>query len=45
MLSDLLKWGSKRADSSGRDAPANRDEPVVASKAFPKMVTSLSQRP
>ncbi|MGH9310664.1 MAG: class I SAM-dependent methyltransferase [Vicinamibacterales bacterium] len=44
MLSDLLKWGTKRAESSGRDAPANRDEPIVASKALPKMVASLSQR-
>jgi predicted SAM-dependent methyltransferase len=44
MLSDLLKWGTKRAESSGRDAAATRDEPIVASKALPKMVASLSQR-
>jgi hypothetical protein len=47
MLSDLLKWGRGRnPDSSGRpgDAPAPRDEVVVASKAFPKMVASLAQR-
>ena len=43
MLSDLLKWGSKR-ESPGRDAPAPREEPVVASKALPKMVASLAQR-
>ncbi len=44
MLSDLLKWGGKRAESSGRNAPAPREEPTVASKAFPKMVVSLSQK-
>ena len=45
MLSDLLKWGGKRADATGRgDAPAPREEPVVASKAFPKFVASLSQK-
>jgi hypothetical protein len=46
MLSDLLKWGSKRAESSvrGGSAPAPREEPVVASKAFPKFVASLSQK-
>jgi hypothetical protein len=43
MLSDLLKWGSKR-DSPGREAPGSREEPVVASKALPKMVASLAQR-
>jgi hypothetical protein len=46
MLSDLIKWGGKRADAVPRsgDAPAPRDEPVVASKAFPKFVASLSQK-
>jgi hypothetical protein len=45
MLSDLIKWGGKRADAGMRgDAPAPRDEPVVASKAFPKFVASLSQK-
>jgi hypothetical protein len=44
MISDLLKWGTKRAESSGRDAPAPRDEPVVPSKALPKLVASLAQR-
>ena len=46
MLTDLLKWGGKRPDPSGRgtDAAPPRDEPVVASKAFPKFVTILSQR-
>jgi hypothetical protein len=46
MLTDLLKWGGKRSDSSsgGADAAAPRDEPIVASKAFPKFVATLSQR-
>jgi len=46
MLTDLLKWGGKRSDSTGRagDAPAPRDEPVVGSKAFPKFVATLAQK-
>ena len=46
MLSDLLKWGSKRSESSrqGGNAPAPREEPIVASKAFPRFVASLSQK-
>lgn len=46
MLSDLLKWGGKRPDSSGRGegASAPREEPAVPSKAFPKLVASLSQK-
>jgi hypothetical protein len=46
MLSDLLKWGGKRSESaSGKgDAPAPREEPVVASKAFPKFVAALAPR-
>ena len=46
MLTDLLKWGGKRPDPSGRgtDAAPPRDEPVVASKAFPKFVATLSQK-
>lgn len=46
MLSDLLKWGGKRSESrSGRtDAPAPRDEPVVASKALPKLIAALAPR-
>ena len=46
MLSNLLKWGNKRAEPSERngDAPAPREEPVVPSKAFPKLVASLSQK-
>ena len=46
MLTDLLKWGGKRGDAAGRggDAPAPRDEPAVASKAFPKFVAAIAQR-
>jgi hypothetical protein len=49
MLNDLLKWGPKRPDQStpaGASAPAARaDEPVIASKAFPKFLSVLSQQP
>ena len=46
MLTDLLKWGSKRPESAGRggDAPSPREEPVVPSKAFPKFVATLAQK-
>jgi hypothetical protein len=46
MLTDLLKWGGKRSDTTGRngDAPAPREELVVGSKAFPKFVATLSQK-
>jgi hypothetical protein len=46
MLSNLLKWGGKGSESaSGKgNAPAPREEPVVASKAFPKFVATLSNR-
>jgi hypothetical protein len=47
MLTDLLKWGGgKRPDPPGRggDDPSARDEPIVASKAFPKFVATLSQK-
>ena len=47
MLSDLLKWGGKRPDQPGT-APADLvrgDEPVVASKAFPKFLTALTSQP
>lgn len=44
MLTDLLKWG-KRGDAPGRGGDAApRDEPAVASKAFPKFVASIAQR-
>ena len=42
-LTDLLKWGGKRPIAVGRGAmPRPRDEPVVASKAFPKFVATLA---
>ena len=46
MLSDLLKWGTRRQDSaSGKgDAPAPREEPLVTSKALPKFVAALAPR-
>jgi hypothetical protein len=47
VLADLLKWGSKRSGSSDRfgKAPDPRvSEPTLASKAFPKLVSALSQR-
>jgi len=46
MLSDLIKWGGKRAEAGvgAANAPAPRDEPIVASKAFPKFVSFLSQK-
>jgi hypothetical protein len=46
MLTDLLKWGNKRPASPGRsgDSRVSRDEPVVPSKALPKLVASLAQK-
>src|SRR5688572_8895274 len=46
MLTDLLKWGGKRAEGSARagDAPASREEPAVASKALPKFVATIAQK-
>ncbi len=46
MLTDLLKWGSKRSGVSDRfgSAPDPRVEPVVPSKALAKLVASLAQR-
>jgi hypothetical protein len=49
MLNDLLKWGQKRPDQSAPGGPgpaaARGEEPVIASKAFPKFVSLLSQQP
>jgi hypothetical protein len=49
MLSDLLKWGGKRLEQAQggvtRSAPAQADEPVVGSKAFPKFLAALNARP
>lgn len=46
MLSDLLKWGARRADRvEGSGAAAGvRDEPVVASKGLPRFLTALTQQ-
>lgn len=48
MLSDLLRWGGKRVrqgDDAG-NAPAPRgEEPTVASKAFPKLLTAVAAQP
>jgi hypothetical protein len=45
MLTDLLKWGGKRTDAPGRAADAaTRDEPLVASKAFPKFVSAIANK-
>jgi hypothetical protein len=48
MLSDLLRWGGKRPGQpeTPRDAPApRREEPVVPSKAFPKLLSAVSHQP
>ena len=50
MLNDLLKWGGKRLEptqaggTSGVSAGAG-EEPVVASKAFPKFLAALTSQP
>ena len=47
MLTDLLKWGSKRAEQpSGFASPAapRADEPVMVSKALPKFFNLLAPR-
>ena len=46
MLSDLLKWGTRRPDASpgGAKAPAPAEELVVPSKAFHKFAASLTGR-
>ena len=47
MLSDLLKWGGKRAENTTTGVPRGAEassaaEPVVGSKAFPKFLAALS---
>lgn len=46
MLSDLLKWGGRRGDAAGQTGKAatTREEPVVASKALPKLLASIAQK-
>ena len=51
MLSDLLKWGGKRLEqvqqggATGRAPGPGSNEPVIGSKAFPKFLTILTNRP
>jgi hypothetical protein len=48
MLSDLLRWGGKRPDQPDTpgDTPVPRgEEPVVSSKAFPKLLSAISSQP
>ena len=48
MLSDILRWGSKRPgqpDAPGEATVARADEPVVPSKAFPKFISAIANRP
>lgn len=50
MLSDILKWGGKRADNAPAGAtrsasPTAAAEPVVGSKAFPKFLAALTSTP
>ena len=44
MLSDLLKWGSKRS-STGDIAPPKGGDVVVSSKAFGKFIAAVSHQP
>ena len=47
MLTDLLKWGAKRPDQPpgfAPDAARSADDPVMASRAFPKFVSLLAPR-
>jgi hypothetical protein len=48
MLSDLLRWGGKRPDqpdTPGGAHVARGEEPVVPSKAFPKLLSAISHQP
>ena len=42
MISDILKWGTKRADAPA-GASVRSDAPVVPSKGLPKFIAALSQ--
>lgn len=47
MLSDLLRWGGKRPDqpdTPGKAAPPRGDDPVVPSKAFPKLLAAIAHQ-
>jgi hypothetical protein len=48
MLSDILRWGGKRSGppDEPRDASVSRGaEPLVPSKAFPKFLSAIANRP
>lgn len=45
MLSDLLKWGKRSPKDPADIAPPRGEEPVVASKAFPKFLAALKNQP
>src|SRR5438093_10537367 len=48
MLSDILRWGGKRSGQpdAPRDARVARGgEPIVPSKALPKFLSAISNRP
>jgi hypothetical protein len=47
MLSDILRWGGRRAERAGgvQTLPVSRDAPVVVSKGLPKFLAALTQHP
>lgn len=48
MLSDLLRWGGKRSrqrDAATNAPPPRGEEPSVASKAFPKLLSVVASQP
>ena len=45
MLSDILKWGTKRTGAASDIAPPKGTDLVVSSKAFPKFLSALSHQP
>jgi hypothetical protein len=45
MLSDLLKWSTRRPEVQDAAPGARAGEPTVPSKGFPKFLSALSQRP
>lgn len=45
MLSDLLKWGTRRPGDEGTSVAPATDVPTVPSKGFPKFLAALAQQP
>ena len=48
MLSDILRWGGKRAgpgDAPAEPTVARGEEPTVPSKAFPKFLNAIAHQP